>query len=134
MSADFADTNVVLYLLDSGPKADRAEALLATGPRISVQVLNEAMTNCRRKAHLSWHDTGTFLAALRALCPVEDVTVQTHDIGRALAERYGFSTYDAMIVASALIAGCTTLWTEDMATGLLVEGRLRIINPFVQLG
>ncbi len=44
MSGEFLDTNVILYLLDNGPKADRAEALLAQGPRISVQVLNEAIT------------------------------------------------------------------------------------------
>lgn len=130
MSADFADTNVVLYLLDDGPKADRAEAILAERPRISVQVLNEAMVNCRRKAGLDWDETGAFLAGVRALCPVEDVTLQTHDVGRALAERYGFSVYDAMIVAAALLAGCTRLWSEDMQDGLLVEGRLRIANPF----
>ncbi len=53
MSAEFADTNVVLYLLDDGPKADRAEAILGQGPRISVQVLNETLVNCRRKAGLS---------------------------------------------------------------------------------
>ena len=62
MSAEFADTNVVLYLLDDGPKADRAEDILGQGPRISVQVLNEAMVNCRRKAGLSWEETGAFLA------------------------------------------------------------------------
>lgn len=130
MSADFLDTNIILYLLDDGPKADRAEALLARGPRISVQVLNEAMVNCRRKAHLSREETGAFLSAIRALCTVEDLTLQTHDIGRALAERYGFSVYDAMIVAAGLISGCTTLYTEDMHDGLLVEDRLRLVNPF----
>ena len=130
MSADFADTNVVLYLLDDGRKADRAEAILAQRPRISVQVLNQAMVNCRRKAGLNWDETGAFLAGVRALCPVEDVTLETHDVGRALAERYGLSVYDAMIVAAALLAGCTTLWSEDMQDGLLVEGRLRIANPF----
>jgi predicted nucleic acid-binding protein len=35
-----------------------------------------------------------------------------------------------MIVASALVAGCTTLWSEDMQNGLLVENKLRIVNPF----
>ena len=130
MSAEFADTNVVLYLLDGGLKADRAEGIMAQGPRISVQVLNETMVNCRRKAGLSWEEAGSFLEGIRALCPVEDLTLQTHDVGRALAERYGFSIYDAMIVASALLAGCTTLWSEDMHDGLLVEGRLRITNPF----
>jgi predicted nucleic acid-binding protein len=130
MSAEFADTNVVLYLLDEGPKADRAEGVLAKGPRISVQVLNETLVNCRRKAGLSWEETSAFLAGVRSLCPVEDLTVQTHDVGRALAEKYGLSIYDAMIVASALIAGCATLWSEDMQDGLLVEGRLRVVNPF----
>lgn len=130
MSAEFADTNIVLYLLDNGPKADRAEAILGQGPRISVQVLNEAAVNCHRKAGLGWEDTAAFLAGIRALCPVEDLTLQTHEVGRALAERYNFAIYDAMIVASALIADCTTLWTEDMHDGLLVEGQLRLANPF----
>jgi predicted nucleic acid-binding protein len=130
MSVEFADTNVVLYLLDVGPKADRAEAALAKGPRISVQVLNETLVNCRRKAGMNWEESGAFLAGVQALCPVEDLTLQTHEVGRALAERYGLSIYDAMIVASALMAGCTTLWSEDMQDGLVVEGRLRVVNPF----
>ena len=131
MSADFADTNVVLYLLDDGPKAERAVAILAGRPRISVQVLNEAMETCRRKAGLSWDETGAFLAGVRALCPVEDVTLQTHDVGRALAERYGWSVYDAMIVAAAVLAGCTTLYTEDMHAGLAIDG-LMLVNPFAR--
>ena len=130
MSAEFADTNVVLYLLDDGLKADRAEQILGQGPRISVQVLNEATVNCRRKAGLSWEDTGQFLDALQRLCPVEDLTPRTHAVGRALAETYRLSVYDAMIVSAALLAGCTTLWSEDMHDGLLVEGQLRIVNPF----
>lgn len=130
MSAEFADTNVVLYLLDDGPKADRAEEIIGQGPRISVQVLNEALVNCRRKAGLDWDETGAFLAGVQSLCTVEDLTVQTHQVGRALAERYQFSVYDAMIVAAALIAGRTTLWSEDMHDGLLVEDQLRIVNPF----
>ena len=64
------------------------------------------------------------------MCTVEDLTVQTHQVGRALAERYQFSVYDAMIVAAALLSGCTTLWSEDMHDGLLVEDQLRIVNPF----
>lgn len=130
MSAEFADTNVILYLLDDGPKADRAEEILGQGPRISVQVLNEALANCRRKAGLSWEETGTFLAGIQSLSAVEDLTVRTHQVGRALAEKYQLSIYDAMIVAAALIAGCTTLWSEDMHHGLVVEDQLRIVSPF----
>jgi predicted nucleic acid-binding protein len=130
MSGNFADTNVILYLLDESAKADRAEEILAQRPRISVQVLNEALVNCRRKAGLSWDETNAFLSAIQALCPVDELTLHTHEVGRALAERYGFAVYDAMIVAAALIAGCTTLYTEDMQDGLLIEGKLRLTNPF----
>jgi predicted nucleic acid-binding protein len=131
MSASFADTNVVLYLLDDGPKADRAEEVLEQGPRISVQVLNETLVNCRRTAGLGCEETDDFLAAVQSLCPVEGLTLQTHQVGRALAERYNFSVYDSMIVAAALIGDCTTLWSEDMQDGVLVEDQLRIVNPFV---
>jgi predicted nucleic acid-binding protein len=130
MSGEFADTNVILYLLDDGPKAARAEEVLSRGPRISVQVLNEAAVNCRRKAGMTWEETGAFLSGIRALCPVESLTARTHDVGRAVAARYGLSVYDAMIVAAALLAGCTTLLTEDMGDGTVIEGQLRIVNPF----
>lgn len=130
MSAEFVDTNVILYLLDGGPKADAAEAILFQRPRISVQVLNEALVNCRRKAGMNWDEAHAFLSGVRSLCPVEPLTPRTHEIGCAVAERYTLAVYDAMIVAAALIAGCTTLYSEDMHPGLLIEGQLRLVNPF----
>jgi predicted nucleic acid-binding protein len=46
----FLDTNVILYLLSEDmTKADRAEALLAQGGTVSVQVLNEAANVMTRK-------------------------------------------------------------------------------------
>jgi predicted nucleic acid-binding protein len=130
MSAEFLDTNVILYLLDEGPKSVIAEGLIAQSPMISVQVLNETLVNCLRKAGMSGQEAGAFLGSVRALCPVVPLTEDTHDIGRALIERYGFAVYDAMIIAAALQNQCTTLYSEDMYQGLLVEGQLRIVNPF----
>lgn len=130
MNAEFFDTNVILYLLDDGTKAGIVEDLLLRGGLISVQVLNEALVNCRRKAGMSWEEAGSFLDGIRQLCTVLDLTPETHDIGRALGARYGFSVNDAMIVAAALLGGCTVLYSEDMQDGLLVEERLRIVNPF----
>lgn len=130
MSAEFLDTNILLYLLDEGPKAEIAEGLISRGAMISVQVLNEALVNCLRKAGLSWQEAGAFLDGVSSLCPVVALTPATHAIGRALGERYGFSVYDAMIVAAALQNHCTTLYTEDMQDGLVVEDRLTLVNPF----
>lgn len=132
MPGGFFDTNVILYLLDDGPKRDRAEALLAQGGTISVQVLNEALVNCLRKARMDQEEAQEFLHGIRQLCQVRDLDLHTHDLGMALQGRYGVSVYDSMIVAAALIADCEILWSEDMHDGLLVEGRLRICNPFAE--
>jgi len=62
--------------------------------------------------------------------PVQPLTIDIQETGLALAERYGLSTYDAMIAASALRADCETLWSEDMQHGITLEDRLRIVDPF----
>lgn len=131
MPASFFDTNVLVYIASGDPaKADRAEAAVAAGGAISVQVLNEITNVARRKMQTSWADTHAFLNLLRGLLTVHPLTVETHETGLRLAERYGFSTYDAMIVAAALHAGCDTLWSEDMQHGMALDEGLRIVNPF----
>lgn len=127
----FFDTNVVLYLLSAdSAKANRAEALLAGGGTVSVQVLNEFASVASRKLGLSWAEIREVLATVRAVCDVQPLTVETHDRALALIEGHSLSVYDALIVASALEAGCQTLWTEDMQHGRLIERRLRLCNQF----
>jgi len=131
MPVSFFDTNVLLYMASSdAAKADKAEAVVAAGGAISVQVLNEFTNVARRKMEMSWADTHAYLSMLRELLAVHPLTIEIHETGLALAERYGFSTYDAMIAASALHAGCDTLWSEDMQHGMALEEGLHIVNPF----
>jgi predicted nucleic acid-binding protein len=131
MPGDFFDTNVLLYLAsDDAAKADRAEAVIARGGAISVQVLNEIATVARRKMQMSWAETQAFLATLRSLLTVHPLTVETHETGLDLAERYGLSIFDAMIAASAIGAGCKTLLSEGMQHGMMLREGLRIVNPF----
>jgi predicted nucleic acid-binding protein len=127
----FFDTNVLLYLLsEDAAKADRAEELIANGGVISVQVLNEFAVVASRKVGMSWGEIRDMLLPIRAICQIEAVTPETHDRGIAIAERYGFSFYDAIIVASALGAGCKTLYSEDLQHGQVIARQLRIRNPF----
>jgi predicted nucleic acid-binding protein len=128
---NFFDTNVLLYVASCDPaKADRAEELIGAGGTISVQVLNEIANVARRKMGMSWAETRAFLSTMRSLLPVQALTIDVHETGLVLAERYGLSVYDAMIAASALHADCDTLWSEDMQDGLVLDGRLRVVNPF----
>jgi predicted nucleic acid-binding protein len=127
----FFDTNVVLYLLSADPaKADRAEELLASGGAISVQVLNEFVAVATRKLHMSWIEIREVLAQVRAVCVVKPLTIETHERALQIAERYGLSIYDALILSAALLADCTTLLSEDMHDGQVTERQLTIRNPF----
>jgi predicted nucleic acid-binding protein len=131
MPGSFFDTNVLLYVASGdSAKSNRAEKLIGDGGIISVQVLNEIANVARRKMGLSWTETHAFLGMIRDLLPVRSITVAIHEAGLVLAERYGLSIYDAMIAASALDAGCDTLWSEDMQDRLVLGRRLRIVNPF----
>lgn len=127
----FVDTNVLLYLLSAdNAKANKAEAILQTHNVISVQVLNELTNVARRKLDMPWPDVSELIESIASLCHIEPLTVDTHNMGRALAEKYGISVYDAMIVAAALLAGCAILYTEDLQNGLLIDRQLRVCNPF----
>jgi predicted nucleic acid-binding protein len=131
MPASFFDTNVIVYLASSDQKkAERAERVVFDGGTISVQILNEITNVARRKMHLSWEETNAFLSVIRRLLAVVPLTVESHEAGLALAQRYNLSTYDAMVAASALQAGCDTLWSEDMQDGVILDGSLHIKNPF----
>jgi predicted nucleic acid-binding protein len=131
MPASFFDTNVLVHIASGDiEKADRAEAVVAEGGAISVQVLNELTNVARRKMRMSWDELHAFLNVLRGLLAVHPLTLEIHETGLRLAERYGFSTYDAMIAASALHAGSDTLWSEDMQHGMVLDEGLRIVNPF----
>lgn len=133
MSGDvFLDTNILIYAtLADDPRAATAQALLATGGLISVQVLNEFASVARRKLKRSWPEVSATLAALRILCPdVRPFDLDSHKAALEIAQRDGIAFYDALIVVSALQAGCTMLLTEDMQDGRVIDGRLTIRNPF----
>ena len=127
----FFDTNILLYLLSSdAAKADRVEEALAEGGVISVQVLNEFSSVARRKLGLHVEDIREVLTAIRAVCRVESLTEQTYDVGLTVSDQYGFSIYDSMIVAAALLADCSILYSEDLQHGQVLDKRLTVTNPF----
>ena len=128
----FFDTNILVYVVgQKDERTSKAEALVANGGVISVQVLNELASVSRRKLGLSWEDVGDALAALRVLCPSPTpLTTDTHDAGLRIAAKYGFPFYDALIAAAALEAECTTLYSEDFQDGQVIEGRLTVRSPY----
>ena len=127
----FFDTSVLLYLLsDETVRADRIETLLSARGVISVQVLNEFAVVALRKLKMPLNEVREILGTIRAVCAVEPITVESHDRGLAVFERYRFSLYDSMLVATALISGAKILYSEDLQNGQIIDHQLRVTNPF----
>jgi len=127
----FFDTSVLLYLLsDDTVRADRIETLLSARGVISVQVLNEFAVVALRKLNMPLSEVREILGTIRAVCAVEPISVETHDRGLAIFERYRFSLYDSMLVATALISGAKILYSEDLQNGQIIDDQLRVTNPF----
>ncbi len=129
----FLDTNIVVYAFSSNdPRNGRAEALLAAGGIISVQVLNEFVNVSRRKQGRGWDEVHDALGVMKVLLdPPQPLTVELHEAAVKIARDYGFSIYDSLIVAAALRADCSILYSEDLQHGQIIE-QLTIQNPFVE--
>jgi predicted nucleic acid-binding protein len=129
----FFDTNVLIYTVaQDDSRSTRAEQLLEAGGTLSVQILNEFVSVARRKILMSWSEVTEALDAFRVLCPAPiPITVEMHEAALKIAEVHGYNIYDALVISAALEAGCTTLYSEDLQDGQVIDGRITIRNPFV---
>ena len=130
----FFDANVLIYAVaENDPRSAQAEVLLASGGVLSVQILNEFVSVTRRKILMSWSDVTEALDAFRVLCPSPlPITMEIHEAALKIAEKHGYNIYDALVIAAALEAGCTTLYSENLHDGLTIDGQLTIRNPFAR--
>jgi predicted nucleic acid-binding protein len=127
----FLDTNVLVYAFTTDRRAPTAQALLEHGCVISVQGLNEFTNVARRKLAMSWAEVGEALGAIRTLCrTIRPLDLATHLDALGIAERYGYAIFDALIIAAALRARCRVLFSEDLQDGMVIDDRLRIVDPF----
>ncbi len=127
----FFDTNVLVYAFSHDRRAERARELLQLGGTAGVQCLNEFANVARRKLGMDWPELEASLEEIRRLCRIAVLpALGLHDHGLRLARRYGLSIFDGGMLAAALAADCSLLWSEDLHDGLVVEDRLLVRNPF----
>jgi predicted nucleic acid-binding protein len=134
----FLDTNVLVYAADaSNPRRqERARTLVRDAYRhrhgcLSTQVLQEFFTVVTRKAGVVAADAR---AQMVKFCELNVVQVDQELVLSAvdLHMIHGFSLWDALIVKSAVVAGCRHLFSEDLQHDRVVDG-VRITNPFLGL-
>jgi predicted nucleic acid-binding protein len=127
----FLDTNVVLYALSADlQRKERVADLLSEGCTLSTQVFAESANVMRRKFKHSLAQIEHFHSTLLAGSRLQRIELETIRLALRIVDRYGFSVYDSLIVATALEADCTTLYSEDMQHGQVIDRRLAVLNPF----
>ncbi len=136
----FIDTNVWLYCLFENKKMEVAErerkrniAISITESEeiiISTQVINEVSANLLKKAAFNEEQIKVVIQSLYTRCTVVEFNLTIFETASDIRKRYIFSFWDSLIVTSALAAGASILYSEDMQDGLIVAGQLEIVNPF----
>lgn len=132
----FLDTNVLIYCYTSTEPTKNVAALaVAESPEacISTQVLQELANTLSRKFKKTWLEIDAVLDEVCQNFVVHRNTEQTVRAATSLARRYGYSFYDSLILSAALENGCTAVFSEDMQTGQVIEGTLKIANPFAEI-
>jgi predicted nucleic acid-binding protein len=130
----FLDTNIFVYLYseDEPEKQSIAiEILEKLHGIISTQVINEFCSACLKKLKIP--NLIVQLAVEEIIESCELCFIDEKVIKKALKLNaiYGYSYYDSLILASAILNDCKYLYSEDMQHNQLIEGKMRIINPFV---
>jgi len=128
----FIDSNIVIYAESAdGEKSAKALALLEGSPVISTQVINESISVLVRKYSFTLSDAYEVAESVMSLCEVLPVDVTVVNEAMRLGKTYSLSHWDALIVAAALLAGCDTLYSEDLQHGQVFGGSLQVVNPFL---
>jgi predicted nucleic acid-binding protein len=133
MSNCFVDSNVILYVLDLNErKSSKAREILSFTPILNSQVLVEVINVARRKFGYTKENCLNFWIDLHKFCEIVPISKTTTQLTSELVQKYNFQIFDALIVASALEAGCKTLYSEDLQNGQMIENQLAILNPFIE--
>jgi predicted nucleic acid-binding protein len=130
---NFIDTNILIYAFSSDElnKKDIASGLIGNSSIISKQVVNELCNIFLKKFKLSPNDVENAILELDDIFDIVDFDLKTQIKALKLKTKYNLQFYDALIVATALENKCEILYSEDMQHNILIEDKLRIINPFI---
>lgn len=130
----FVDSNVWLYALLKGQDETKrltARLLLQQNePIISVQIVNEVCANLIRKAQFSEGEVEQLIESFYRNYQVIGLNRAILLKASELRSKHSFSFWDSLVISSALHSGAPVLYSEDMQDGLVIESRLRVINPF----
>lgn len=129
----FLDTNILVYCYTTTEPEKRQKAqAVAKLPNtiVNTQVLQEFANTLHKKFKTNWENIAVAISEVRKDFIIHTNTEETIVTACTIAKRYGFSYYDSLIITAALETDCSTLYSEDLQDGQVIEGKLEIVNPF----
>jgi predicted nucleic acid-binding protein len=138
----FIDTNLFIYALTQSNKQQdvtkHQEILKLFGQLLpkaqiitSVQVVNECHFVLRRKFSLDELSVSHAIqSGVLAIAQVESLELIDYHCASQLRQNYALSYWDSLVCASALRSKASELYSEDMQHGLVIDGKLKVVNPF----
>jgi predicted nucleic acid-binding protein len=128
----FIDSNIIVYLVDnrSNEKTKKAQDFLSPDFFISTQVIAENVNVCLKKLHLNKETTFDFARRVLNRFRILQITEATLLKSFEISIKYQLSSWDSIIIATAILNSCSIIYSEDMQDGLIVENSVTIINPF----
>ncbi|MFN7259802.1 MAG: PIN domain-containing protein [Cyclobacteriaceae bacterium] len=128
----FIDSNIIVYLVDnrSKEKTKKAQDFLSPDFFISTQVIAENVNVCLKKLHLNKETTFDFARRILNRFRILQITEATLLKSFEISIKYQLSSWDSIIIATAILNNCSIIYSEDMQDGLIVENSVTIINPF----
>jgi predicted nucleic acid-binding protein len=128
----FVDSYVIVYLIDSRfkEKTKKAQEILSPDFFISTQVVAKNVNVCLKRLKLNKETAFDFATRImkrfRVLQISEEILAKSFEISL----KYQFSSWDSIILSTALLNQCSIVYSEDMQDGLVIYNSLTIINPF----
>jgi predicted nucleic acid-binding protein len=130
----FLDSNVLLYAFgNDAQRKNAAKDLLRMKPIISTQVMNEVISILYRKFGFSDDEIKNIYDFMMSNMTIRVIDPASINRAIRLKEKYKYSYWDSLIIASALANECSILYSEDLQDGQNIENKLFIINPFKNL-
>jgi len=127
------DSNILIYnhSLDFENKRLIAREFFKTEPVVSSQVISEYLNVMRRNFKVQKQELMNLCSLWLEKCFVQPVVFSTIKLSQKIIENYDFQIFDSIVIAAALEADCDIIYSEDMHNGLIIENKLKIVNPYL---
>ena len=130
----FIDSNILLYYTLGTPGEIAVLQKIFSNSsysiHISTQVVNEFCNVAIKKKMRSTAQIADLVQMFEETYLIDTIWPATARLALNIRYKYKLSFYDSLITASALENNCRIIYSQDLHHGLLIEKKMKIVDPF----